>query len=113
MSRLEEIKKFFDENILLVGRNQPTRKHMSALIAKDNIDWLISRVEELEQEREQDPRQGMLEDLHMENQRYKQALEFYADIYNHETLLDNEHEFTFIEMDKGEKARQALKGASK
>lgn len=46
------------------------------------LDWIhryareqAERVQELEKEKEQDPRQGMLEDLHAENKRYREAIE--------------------------------------
>lgn len=44
--RLEVIKRFFDEFVFPVGRQQPTRKHMSALFAHESVNWLIQQAEE-------------------------------------------------------------------
>lgn len=75
--RLEELKeKYSKANVI---------EHMNGIdiIAVDieDIDELIKtsvekaeRVQELEKEKEQDPRQGMLEDLHAENKRYRTLL---------------------------------------
>lgn len=92
--RLEEIEKFFDENIFLVGRNQPTRKHMSTLIAKDNIEWIISRVEELEEENaglhdilaqiEYQEKDKLL----AENKRYREVIKKAIDDLENECLWD-------------------------
>ncbi len=73
-----------------------------------DLAWLINRVKELEDKT---------------NQRYKQALEFYADEENYEPLNMEVGAMTKdgykvakyrsepkIEMDKGQKARQALEG---
>lgn len=63
MSRLEEIKESAG-----VGAGM-------AMIKLEEFEWLISRVEELEEEKYQDPRQGMIEDLYAENERYKKRVD--------------------------------------
>ncbi|MDY0394762.1 hypothetical protein RWE15_10245 [Virgibacillus halophilus] len=45
-----------------------------------------------------------------ENQRYKQALEFYADEGNYVLWNSMVNSQTEIEKDKGKKARQSLRG---
>src|SRR5690625_1062840 len=42
---------------------------------RDVLEWLVESVEKLKDEKYQDPRQGMLEDLYVENQRYRVAIE--------------------------------------
>ena len=100
MSRLEEIKK-------------QRQKKSTALDYIDlDIDWLISRVEELEDKLEfiKTSRNRSRETI----LRYKQALEFYADEYNwHEENVGGTY-LPYYESDAsrdgGEKARKALKG---
>lgn len=82
-----------------------------------DIEWLIQqakRVEESEKERDEwkDTSQFYYmtnQELREQNKRYKQALEFYADKENYFLKQRMTSSFyTPIELDKGEKARQAL-----
>lgn len=76
----------------------------------EKIELLNAEIETLQAKWEA---QGlMIQKLHRENQRYKQALEFYADEKNHErewdTFADSGVEKSEVMKDGGEKARQAL-----
>jgi hypothetical protein len=116
--RLERIQ----QNDLLRAINDislygPKGIRMEAVI-KD-IEWLIQqaeRVQELEQViGDLDENVAAFETLWLEekrkNQRYKQALEFYAHKKNYDIkhLSEDEHEIPVFK-DYGEKARQALEG---
>ena len=46
----------------------------SADIILDDMEWLIERVQELEDIIYQDERQGMIEDLYEENKRYREGI---------------------------------------
>ena len=46
----------------------------SADIILDDMEWLIERVQELEDIIYQDARQGMIEDLYEENKRYRETI---------------------------------------
>lgn len=68
-------KERLEESIRAVKSNWPDEKYS---LLRDALDYIISeaeRVQELEMEIEQDPRQGMLEDLYAENKRYRELLE--------------------------------------
>lgn len=56
----------------------------------------------------------LAEELEAENERYKQALEFYADSesYRQNVTVDHYNYFSDIFFDGGEIAREALKGES-
>lgn len=78
--RLEEIKEdLIDEEFMSAG---------TAL-------WLINRVEELEDEIYQDPRQGMLEDLHMENERLEKRVEELENQYD-EQLEESQKTYDYF-----------------
>ena len=68
-------------------------------INKESALWLIERVQDLK---------IMLKVLGEENQRYKQALEFYADEENYCVRFEDDYEP--ILQDNGKTARQALEG---
>lgn len=81
---------------------------------KDILTYL-ERVQELEDIIYKDERQAVIEALYEDNQRYKQALEFYADEGNYELDIC----YNFVQVidcmvldDSGHQARQALKGES-
>ena len=93
----------------------------------DDIEWLIKQAEKVEYWRKQHRKRcNELEDAHfkiqlIENQlhqaqakaeRYKQALEFYANEKNYERAYDDEVLFDYlpseIDFDNGEKARKEL-----
>ncbi|WP_346207636.1 hypothetical protein NSS91_16155 [Caldifermentibacillus hisashii] len=85
-------------------------------IADSDIEWLINRVEELEEEVEKQKSRKYLkmrqrDDFMKKAQRYKQALEFYADSKN--WIPQNDDVLSEITMDYGSKARQALEGKEK
>ena len=82
-------------------------------IRKENLDWLINRIDELEkveyalqeiyrQERKYNKK------LEEQNKRYKQALEFYAEPENYCVTFEDDYEP--ILKDNGKIARQALEG---
>jgi uncharacterized protein (UPF0335 family) len=105
--RLEEIKKELELDW----------SDISYVVNQVDVKWLINRVEELEEENEQleDDLNAMqnyyVHDLKVQNERYKQALEFYAHKKNYDIkhLSEDEHEIPVFK-DYGEKARQALEG---
>ena len=88
----------------------------------EDVEWLIQQAEkiellnaEIETLQAKWEAQGlMIQKLHRKNQRYKQALEFYADEKNHErewdTFTDSGVEKSEVMKDGGEKARKALEG---
>src|SRR5690606_34464455 len=93
--RLEIIKFLRNSEKTVAPGMQP-----SELISRKDVDWLINRVEELEEENEQleDDLNVMqnyyVHDLKVQNERYKQALEFYAHKKNYDIkhLSEDEHE---------------------
>ena len=100
--RLEEIKEAYRWTIdnSLVPR-----------LSDSDTEWLINRVKELEEERDEwkDTAQSYYvtnQELREQNERYKQALEFYADSKN--WIPQNDDVLSEITMDYGSKARQAL-----
>jgi len=103
--RLEEIKEIYRWAI---------ENSIANRIADSDIEWLINRVEELEKEVEKQKNRKYIkmrqrDDFMKKAQRYKQALEFYADKENYFLKQRMTSSFyTPIELDKGEKARQAL-----
>lgn len=88
----------------------------NVLLKSEDYHWLMEqaeRVQELEQViGDLDENVAAFETLWLEekrkNQRYKQALEFYADEKNYCEMIDPSGVLTVIEEDNGEKARQAL-----
>lgn len=58
-----------------------------------------------------------IDELEIENEHYREALEFYADEETYETKFATDTDeicdsFTLIELDEGKKARKALEGNS-
>ncbi len=125
------------ENIKRRHQIETWIEHSEELIKQD-FDYLIQqaeKVQELERDRAeweieshtQNTRNKRLEQqfndlyrkhfikverLEQQNQRYKETLEFYADVNNHgDTIEDFEYEPP-IYHDNGEKARRALRGES-
>ena len=122
--RLEIIKFLRNSEKTVAPGMQP-----SELISRKDVDWLINRVEELEEENDE-----LAERVHKlaldwselvdERNRYKQALEFYADEEHYKEKLISEAQYDadgicisndeyappIIYFDSGEKARQALEG---
>ncbi|GGP16287.1 hypothetical protein [Oceanobacillus neutriphilus] len=88
------------------------------------IDWLIEQAEQNYRIQKENAKlsimlrtaQSDLFDIQQQNQRYKEALEFYADENNHRKLIiDGDTMYlgrSIAEEDSGEKARQALRGES-
>ena|SRR5690625_1657030 len=74
------------------------------------INYLIERVQELEEIIYQDERQALLEGMYEQNKRYRGALEFYADLKNwrktHTERVNNSP--SKVISDTGDKAREAL-----
>jgi hypothetical protein len=106
--RLEIIKFLRNSEKTVAPGMQP-----SELISRKDVDWLINRVEELEQIiGDLDENVAAFETLWLEekrkNQRYKQALEFYADEENYCVRFEDDYEP--ILQDNGKTARQALEG---
>ncbi len=108
--RLEEIIQRDEDNFY--------NKTVTSLRTKRDIEWLISRMEKLEEVLEK--LTETQDEIWDERIRYKQALEYYADEKNHEAgkLLHKHddgtpvHDGSKIDYDFGEVARQALKGES-
>lgn len=120
LKRLEEIEADIENNA------KKEYEFITTLLYEDAL-YLVrqaKKVPELERDRaeweiESHTQNARNERLEQENQRYKEALEFYAD---GETYTDDRQYtstgtlvhtgFTKIECDCGEKARQALRGES-
>lgn len=88
---------------------------ISYVVNQDDVKWLINRVEELEQELELEKSTNkdfeahllkQVESAKVQNERYKQALEFYADEENYCVRFEDDYEP--ILQDNGKTARQAL-----
>ena len=73
--QLQVAKEWLADLNILISQQETKENYDYGKKRTDALGWLISRVEKLEEEKYQDPRQGMLEDMHMDNERYKQALE--------------------------------------
>ncbi|MEL3959616.1 hypothetical protein NST17_20905 [Caldifermentibacillus hisashii] len=107
--RLEEIKEIYRWAI---------ENSIANRIADSDIEWLINqaeRVEELEEEVEKQKNRKYIkmrqrDDFMKKAQRYKQALEFYADPENYCVTFEDDYEP--ILKDNGKIARQALEGKS-
>ena len=110
MSRLEEIKRVNSKHI--------KQHYGTSAVPTEDFKWLIQRVEELENANNGKVNLlNKINKLKKENQRYKQALEFYANENNYihdewKPLNPNAKSIKMsqVEFDDGEKARQALKG---
>jgi len=90
-----------EELMYNVGRSLNDDEHV--LIKEEDFQWLYEQAE-----RVQDLK-IMLKVLGKRNQRYKQALEFYADEENYMPNVFNQWEPVIkIWKDSGKKARQAL-----
>ena len=112
--KLEAIKERFSVAALKIGRGGG-----KAEIIYD-IQWLIERVEELE-ELQMESKLNLLnridnsrvenQRLKAENERFKQALEFYANEEKYEEILiPSPESITQVAEDHGEIAQRALKG---
>lgn len=113
-----------DERLKKIEDRYMKREYDYALSSMD-IDWLIQQAEKAQELEEvvnkaenhllRNGKEIMkltndIAELKYRNQRYKEALEFYADENNHgDSIEDFEYEPP-IYHDNGEKARQALKG---
>jgi len=81
-----------------------------------DLVWLIQQAERVEElEMQLSINTNNMKQLHNKIERYKQALEFYADEETYETKFATDTDeiydpFTLIELDEGKKARQALEG---
>jgi hypothetical protein len=98
----------------------------SKLVNPHDLKYLIERVQELEKDIEEwkivnDSWEEINTSLAKQNQRYKQALEFYGDKKNYEisgekTYIGNgdftEETWIEVDRDRGKKAQKALKGES-
>lgn len=109
--RLEEIKKNYQEGL-------SSGDHHVVFLTIDDIDLLIEQAE-LAQRLEDNAkdlrealgrRQDQVKDLEKEKERYREALEFYADREGTycKKVSDTWGSATAILQDRGEKARQAL-----
>ena len=100
--RLEEI------NAVVKSQKEAVRK-----LSYNDLKWLIAQAKRTEGLEEVIECQNKdVARLLSENQRYKQALEFYANEKNYERAYDDEVLFDYlpseIDFDNGEKARKAL-----
>ncbi|MEL3959514.1 hypothetical protein NST17_20390 [Caldifermentibacillus hisashii] len=113
--RLEEIKEI-DITPLCFYLDNMT--NFDGKLLKEQWKWLINRVEELEEERDEwkDTAQFYYmtnQELREQNKHYKQALEFYADpmIWREgNRIKGNTFEMPLANNDNGHKARKALEG---
>ncbi|GGJ61877.1 hypothetical protein [Virgibacillus salexigens] len=118
MDEIERIEQ--DAHHFALTSNPPIHKVEIRLI---DFDWLVNRakdeekqakrVQELEKEviRLHGSRDALTKRLEEKNQRYKQALEFYADEKSYtEKVNDEWGAATAILVDRGSKARKELKG---
>lgn len=106
MSELKQIKRHHERQL----KNMDKKLTMYQ-IHPDDVSWLINRVEELE-EHVKDLK-IMLKVLGRQTERYKQALEFYADpmIWREgNRIKGNTFEMPLANNDNGHKARKALEG---
>ena len=120
LETIKELVKKIEPIIYDEWRQQELTNLIESLYYADHINWLINRVEELEKViGDLDENVAAFETLWLEekrkNQRYKQALEFYADEETYETKFATDTDeicdpFTLIELDEGKKARKALEG---
>ena len=108
MSRLEEIKK----RLVLLHNAIDVDDETKNYIFKDlKVEWLIERVQELKKDR--DALEIKIDKAYRDTQRYKQALEFYADRDNYklEHFDPNLDDYmSTVDYDEGKTARNALEG---
>ena len=113
--RLEELKnRVWKDACAYAESDEQSREGFSYTLSDYDYEWIIQqaeRVEKLDYEnkglKHQSEQQGAdIAVLEHENQRYKQALEFYADFKIYYPQCDDI--CSWITMDYGEKARQAL-----
>ncbi|MEN2468132.1 hypothetical protein [Ornithinibacillus sp. JPR2-1] len=117
--QLEERVKELDDAVYAINEAYRQERLYNEKLEKENqliedmygrcdVDWLIEQAE-----RVQDLK-IMLKILGKQNQRYKQALEFYADPENHDREVDYGKDSGLkksnVDIDRGFKARQAIKG---
>ncbi|GIP63341.1 hypothetical protein J32TS6_18960 [Virgibacillus pantothenticus] len=127
--RLEEFKDYIDylDDSLDMQDNGRFVDALHSLYEDGWLDWVYKyakkqakRVQELENTIKAHDHSKNLNamvagenvNLKIENQRYKQALEFYADKQNYREMVDQSGVETLIEEDNGRIARRALKGES-
>ena len=118
--RLEEIKSrvWKDKGTYAMGDYSQREGYIYTLSDYD-YEWFVKQVEkiellnaEIETLQAKWEAQGlMIQKLHRKNQRYKQALKFYAEPENYCVTFEDDYEP--ILKDNGKKARQALKGEMK
>ncbi|GGP17418.1 hypothetical protein [Oceanobacillus neutriphilus] len=129
--RLEEVKEDIENNTKLDGEFTTTILYQDALyivqlaenvpeLELDRNDWKdeagkwCRRFHEVDEEHLET--KEYLNLVIKQNQRYKEALEFYADEKNYVRPYDNENFFDYLpsemDFDKGERARKELKGES-
>ena len=124
------------ESLMMAHDNlQRELSDIKRLIGKDKHELikaniaLNKRVQELENanrvlkkanigsERAKERLRNWIDEFEIENERYREALEFYADEETYETKFATDTDetfdpFTLIELDEGKKARKALEGDS-
>lgn len=83
--RLEEIRKRLVLLHNAADVDDETKRYIFEYL---KVEWLIERVQELEDIIYQDARQGMIEDLYEENKRYREALE--SILNNDQMYITNE-----------------------
>ena len=118
--RLEELKnRVWKDACAYAESDEQSREGFSYTLSDYDYEWIIQqaeRVEKLDYEnkglKHQSEQQGAdIAVLEHENQRYKQALEFYADKKTYETNVTDQWEpVTPIFKDNGKIAREALEG---
>ena len=112
--RLEEIKTRFNA----MKELESFKKLAPTDLFFDDLNWLLQQAERVQELKKQSHgiELDLLNDevvrLEQQNQRYKQALEFYANEKNYERAYDDEVLFDYlpseIDFDNGGKARNAL-----
>lgn len=121
LETIKELVKKIESIIYDEWRQQELTNLIESLYYDDHVDWLINRIEELELEVERQKNRKYLkmrqrDDFMKKAQRYKQALEFYAerDNYQWEVSYRPQQEIDCMVIDdSGHTARKALKGETK
>ncbi|MEN2468116.1 hypothetical protein [Ornithinibacillus sp. JPR2-1] len=109
--RLEEIK----QTLKHPNYEHNGQEEVFFMVSNGDFDWLIKQAEYADNLRTvRDNLIRQIDTTQLENQRYKQALEFYADPENHDREVDYGKDSGLkksnVDIDRGFKARQAIKG---
>lgn len=101
--------------ILTLKKKLPAQENFHKERVIDSVKWLVEqaeRTQKLEDVIYQDARQGVIESMYEENKQLREALEFYADSANYDSWEQRsfygDEPIHNVDMDHGDKARQAL-----